>query len=64
MILNGKSISLQGNESLDKLLNNIGVNKEKVVVEVDGVIIPKEDFIETILNDSNVIEVVSFVGGG
>ena len=64
MRVNGKDVELLGNENISKLLNNLGVNVEKVVVEVDGDIIPKESFEEFILKDTCSIEVVSFVGGG
>ena len=64
MKVNGKNVELKNNETIIKLLNNLGVNSDKVVVEVDGIIIPKDDFSKTILKDICEIEVVSFVGGG
>lgn len=64
MNVNGKHIELLGNENIYKLLSNLGVNVNKVVVEVDGEIISKESFEEFILKDTCSIEVVSFVGGG
>jgi sulfur carrier protein len=65
MKVNGKELSLKKQEmNLQELLDNLRVNKEKVVVELDGVIITKEDFFTTKLKESNIIEVISFVGGG
>ena len=65
MKVNGKEISLDNNEiNLANLLDNLKVNKEKVVVELDGEIIAKEDFFTTKLKESNIVEVISFVGGG
>jgi len=65
MKVNGKELCLNKKEmNLQELLDNLKVNKEKVVVELDGVIITKEDFFTTKLKESNIIEVVSFVGGG
>lgn len=65
MKVNGKELCLNKKEmNLQELLDNLKVNKEKVVVELDGVIITKEDFFTTKLKESNIIEVISFVGGG
>ncbi|PRR81254.1 sulfur carrier protein ThiS [Clostridium vincentii] len=64
MKVNGKDIELKQDKTLDKLLDELQINKDKVVVELDGKIITKESFGETILKNSNVIEVISFVGGG
>jgi len=65
MKVNGKELSLNQKEmNLQELLDNLLLNKEKVVVELDGEIITKEDFFTTKLKESNIIEVISFVGGG
>lgn len=65
MKVNGKEISLNNQEfNVEQLLDKLNVNKDKVVVEVDGVIITKEDFFTTKLKESNIVEVISFVGGG
>lgn len=65
MKVNGKELTLNGKElNLEELLDNLKVNKEKIVVELDGLIIPKGDFFNTKLKESNIIEVISFVGGG
>jgi sulfur carrier protein len=64
MVVNGKEMDLKGTKTLDKLLEELQINKDKIVVELDGDIITKESFAEIILKNSNVIEVISFVGGG
>jgi len=64
MKVNGKDMELKDTKTLDKLLDELQINKDKVVVELDGEIITKESFAEIILKNSNVMEVISFVGGG
>lgn len=64
MKINGKEIELEGIKTLAELLDNLKINKDKIVVELDGDIITKESFAEIILKNSNIIEVISFVGGG
>ncbi|MBD7911379.1 MULTISPECIES: sulfur carrier protein ThiS [Clostridium] len=64
MKVNGKEFELKEEKTLDKFLDELTINKEKVIVELDGAIITKEDFVNIVLKDSNVMEVISFVGGG
>ncbi|MBS6599830.1 MAG: sulfur carrier protein ThiS [Clostridium sp.] len=64
MKVNGKEMNLKNGITIDELLSEIKFNKERVVVEVDGVIVSKDDFKSFKLTENNTIEVVSFVGGG
>ena len=59
MKVNGKEMNLKDGITIDELLSEIKFNKERVVVEVDGVIVSKDDF-----KSFKLTEVVSFVGGG
>lgn len=64
MIVNGKEIPFQENMTISSLLNNLNLDSEKVVVELDKIIISREDFSKTVLKESSELEVISFVGGG
>ena len=64
MKVKGKEMNLKNGITIDELLSEIKFNKERVVVEVDGVIVSKDDFKFFKLTENNTIEVVSFVGGG
>lgn len=64
MKVNGKEMNLKNGITIDELLLEIKFNKERVVVEVDGAIVSKDDFKSFKLTENNTIEVVSFVGGG
>ena len=64
MKVNGKEMNLKEGITIDELLSEIKFNKERVVVEVDGIIVSKDDFNSFKLKENNTIEVVSFVGGG
>ena len=46
------------------LLDELGVQKERVAVELNLDIVPKGRFADTILKDGDRVEIVSFVGGG
>ncbi|MDS0524507.1 sulfur carrier protein ThiS [Clostridium sp. SHJSY1] len=64
MKVNGKEFELKVEKTLDKFLDELTINKDKVVIELNGVIVTKEDFAKIVLKNSNVMEVISFVGGG
>lgn len=64
MKVNGKEFEFSEGMTINSLLDNLKINKDKVVIELDGEIISKEDFFKTNLKESNIVEVISFVGGG
>lgn len=64
MIVNGKEMIFEKNVTINGLLEAIKVNRDSVVVEVSGVIVPKEKFEGHLLNHEDKIEIVSFLGGG
>lgn len=62
--VNGNKIGNVDNLSLLDYLVREGYTISFVAVECNGSIIPKTQYKEKILIDGDVIEVVSFVGGG
>ena len=62
--VNGIKISNADNLSLADYLTREGYKISLVAVECNGSIVPKTQYEEKILTDGDVIEVVSFVGGG
>ena len=63
-ILNGKQELLEKPLSLDALVAAKGLCSDKIVVEHNFNIISKEDWHKVTLKDQDMIEIVSFVGGG
>ena len=61
--LNGQPLDLAGRCLLD-CLEEAGFDPARVAVERNGEILPKRLFAETLLEDGDSLEVVSFVGGG
>lgn len=41
-----------------------GYRTERIAVERNGSIVPKKDYAETMIQDGDCLEIVSFVGGG
>ncbi|QXM06894.1 sulfur carrier protein ThiS [Crassaminicella indica] len=64
MIINGKEMDFDSEITICEMLKKLDLNEEKVVVEVNLTIIPKEKYNEHVLNKADKVEIVSFVGGG
>lgn len=62
--VNGNEVGNADNLSLYDYLVQEGYTISFVAVECNGSIVPKTHYKEKILTDGDVIEVVSFVGGG
>jgi sulfur carrier protein len=64
MTINGEEKTLAGNLPLSELLQQEGFHIERVAVERNGEIVPKEAYGSVFLSEADKLEVVSFVGGG
>ncbi|MBX9137122.1 sulfur carrier protein ThiS [Clostridium sp. K12(2020)] len=62
--VNGSEMNFKNINNIIELLDKLKVNKDRVVIELNGVIVSKEDFGNVNLNEDDTIEVISFVGGG
>ena len=57
--VNGTPVAIAAGKTLQEYLDTT-----RIAVERNGEIVPKRLYGETVLQDNDVIEVVSFVGGG
>lgn len=64
MIINGKEMDFQSGITIDQLLGELNLPKEKVVVEINLEIVDITKYTSTILNKNDKVEIVRFVGGG
>ena len=64
LTLNGKQESVENPVSLDALVEAKGLCPEKIVVEHNLCIIAREDWPKITVKDRDMIEIISFVGGG
>lgn len=62
--VNGNEMNIENIKNITELLSNLKINENRVVVELNGNIITKEDYRNVNLNENDTIEVISFVGGG
>ena len=64
MIFNGQQIKLKKEISVSKFLRKEKFCTSRIAIEKNGVIVPKKLFNTEMLSDSDIIEIVHFVGGG
>ena len=64
VVLNGDFVETVNGSSVDMLLKQLGISRERVAVELNAEIVPKADYEKQLLSDDDKIEVVHFVGGG
>ena len=62
--LNGNSYEINTETNLNQLLNKLKIQKTKVAIEVNGVIVEKNKYLKVILNKGDKVEIVHFIGGG
>ena len=61
--INGEELKIAG-MSLADYLATTNYDQKRIAVERNGDIVPKTQYSETVLEDGDCVEVVSFVGGG
>lgn len=61
--INGENLDVVG-KSVAEYLNSSGYDLMRVAVELNGDIVPKAQYSDTIFKNGDSVEVVSFVGGG
>lgn len=61
--INGEELNIAGKTAAQYLIES-GYDTKRVAVELNGEILPKSQYENTVLQDGDCVEVVSFVGGG
>ena len=64
MKVNGEQIQLAKATTLEEFLKEQGYNIQRIAIERNDEIVPRENFSDVMLSDSDIIEVVHFMGGG
>lgn len=61
--INGADLDIAG-KTISQYLETTDYNRSRIAVERNGEIVPKSEYEVTVIQEGDVIEVVSFVGGG
>ncbi|MDP8266961.1 MAG: sulfur carrier protein ThiS [Candidatus Aceula meridiana] len=62
--INGKSEEIEQQTNLLELVNQRGLESNKIVIEHNATIVSKEKWGATLVSEKDSIEIISFVGGG
>ncbi len=62
--VNGEIYSVKNETTLIEVVRDRGFDEKRIAVEINGEIVPKASYSETLLKEGDSLEVVSFVGGG
>lgn len=62
--VNGKTYNFDDNITLEKVINQLNISANNIIAEVNGIVVSKEKFSNTVIENNAVIELVKFVGGG
>lgn len=63
LTINGENRSIAA-ENLDALVNFLGMKSDRVAIELNREIVPRERWVDTVLSEGDRLEIVHFVGGG
>ena len=64
MKVNGKEVVIKSTQTIYEYLKNNNYNLERIVIELNGEIVSKDKYNTVNLKDTDVMEVLTFVGGG
>ncbi len=65
IIINGDTYDdLKADMSVLDLLSQLGLPKAKIAVECNQEIVPKSGYTTVILQDGDILEIITFIGGG
>lgn len=62
--INGKEVPAAQSLTVQQYLEQNHYNPKHIVVELNEEILPKTDYAKTVIADGDVMEVLSFMGGG
>ena len=62
--INGKTVVLKQTFSIFQVLKKYKLNRKKVAIELNGKILPQNEYSKKKLKNNDKIEIVQFIGGG
>ncbi|MCY4182117.1 MAG: sulfur carrier protein ThiS [Gammaproteobacteria bacterium] len=64
LIVNGEPRSLPAPLSVAGLLGELGMTGRRIALELNGEILPRSEFGQTMLSGGDTLEIVQAIGGG
>jgi len=64
VILNGENREVPENTSVEQLLEQFSLPRQRIAIELNENVVRRKDWAEINLSEADKIEVIHFVGGG
>jgi thiamine biosynthesis protein ThiS len=64
LTINGEEKSFAGELALSALVEKLGMKADRVAIELNRDIVPRDRWASTLLHEGDSLEIVQFVGGG
>ncbi|CAN5463402.1 MAG: sulfur carrier protein ThiS [Pyrinomonadaceae bacterium] len=64
VLINGKVKEIPEGLNLDQLLRHFSLPSQRIAIEMNTSVVRRKDWEDVIVNDSDKIEIIHFVGGG
>lgn len=64
IVLNGEAREIPDGASIVALLEHLGIERQRVAVELNELVVPRAKHASTTLKPTDRVEIVTFVGGG
>jgi len=64
LTINGETRTLSPAATVSELIEQLGLKLDRVAIELNREIVPRDRWTETALRDGDRLEIVHFVGGG
>lgn len=64
IVANGQTRTIKAGSTVNDFLQNLAIAPARVVVQLDGIIVPREQFAQADLHEGSRIEIITLVGGG
>jgi len=62
--VNGRTENVDEGITLLGLLRHFGINPQSIAVEYNREVIDRNEFESIVLNDGDILEIITFIGGG
>jgi sulfur carrier protein len=62
--INGEQQTLAAQTSIDRLIDQLGLQGKRLAVEINLEIVPRSDYGRRVLAEGDVVEIVQAIGGG
>ena len=64
IIINGTTQQVPSSKNLSEIVSAFCKQSKHVITELNGTIVPSDQWVQTNLQDGDALELVAFVGGG